>query len=53
MTVTRDGHAIAELRPLPRRPLPARILIERWHALPDIDPTQLRMDIDAVVDPSL
>jgi hypothetical protein len=53
MTVTRDGEPIAELRPLPRRPLPARLLLQRWHRLPDIDPAQLRADIDGVLDATL
>jgi antitoxin (DNA-binding transcriptional repressor) of toxin-antitoxin stability system len=50
MTITRDGEPIAELRRLPRRPLPARLLLQRWHRLPDIDPARLRTDIDSVLD---
>jgi antitoxin (DNA-binding transcriptional repressor) of toxin-antitoxin stability system len=53
LTVTRDGHAIAELRPLPRRPLPAALLLQRWRRLPAVDPPGLRADIDAVLDPAL
>jgi prevent-host-death family protein len=53
LTVTRGGHPIAELRPLPRRPLPAALLLERWHRLPAADPAALRADIDAVLDPAL
>jgi antitoxin (DNA-binding transcriptional repressor) of toxin-antitoxin stability system len=53
LTVTRDGLAVAELRPLPRRPLPAAILLQRWHGLPPVDPMTLRADIDDLVDPSL
>lgn len=53
MTVTRDGHPIAELRPLSRRPLPARLLLERWRRLPAVDPVRLRADIDDVLDPAL
>ena len=53
VTVTRDGHAIAELRPLPRRPLQAALLLERWRRLPAVDPAQLQADIDAVLDPGL
>jgi prevent-host-death family protein len=53
MTVTRDGHPIAELRPLPRRPLPATTLLERWRALPAVDLARLRADIDDLLDPSL
>jgi antitoxin (DNA-binding transcriptional repressor) of toxin-antitoxin stability system len=53
LTVTRDGHAIAELRPLPRRPLTAALLLQRWRSLPAVDPSGLRADIDAVLDPAL
>jgi prevent-host-death family protein len=50
--VTRDGRAIAELRPLPRS---ARTLelIERRKGLPRVDPDVLRRDIDTVIDPTL
>jgi prevent-host-death family protein len=48
LTVTRDGEPIAELRPLPRRPVPARLLLQRWRRLPAIDPTRRRADIDSV-----
>jgi prevent-host-death family protein len=53
MTVTRDGRPIAELRPLPRRPLPASLLLERWRTVPEVDPVRLRADIDEVLDPAL
>lgn len=53
LTVTRDGHPIAELRPLPRRPLPAGLLLQRWRHLPTVDPALLRADIDSVIDPTL
>lgn len=53
MTVTRDGHPIAELRPLPRRPLQAGLLLQRWRALPAVDPAKLRADIDDLLDPAL
>jgi prevent-host-death family protein len=53
MTVTRDGEPIAELRPLPRRPLAASILLQRWRRLPTVDPALLRADIDSVLDPTL
>jgi prevent-host-death family protein len=53
LTVTRDGHPIAELRPLPRRPLRAALLLERWRRLPAVDPVKLRADIDDVLDPAL
>jgi prevent-host-death family protein len=53
LLVTRDGHPIAELRPIPRRPLPAATLLERWRHLPVLDPAQLRADIDDLLDSSL
>jgi prevent-host-death family protein len=49
LTVTRDGHPIAELRPLPRRPLPAATLLARWRRLPAVDPVTLRADIDELL----
>jgi prevent-host-death family protein len=53
MTVTRDGHPIAELRPLARRPLQASLLLQRWQSLPLVDAAKLRADIDDVLDPAL
>ena len=53
MTVTRDGHPIAELRPLPRRPLQAALLLQRWRSLPVVDPAKLRADLDDLLDPEL
>lgn len=53
LTVTRDGEPIAELRPLPRRPLPARLLLQRWRQLPAVDPVLLRADIDSTLDATL
>lgn len=53
LTVTRDGQAIAELRPLRRRPIPAAVLVNRWRGLPAVDPARLRADIDDVLDVSL
>jgi prevent-host-death family protein len=52
VTVTRDGVPVAELRPLPRRPLAASTLVERFKKLPRIDPVQFRRDVDAIVDQS-
>ena len=52
-TVTRSGEAVAELRPLPRRPLDAATLLERWRHLEPVDPVRFRADIDSVLDPSL
>jgi prevent-host-death family protein len=53
LTVTRDGAAVAELRPRARRGASARELIERRRHLPDVDPGRFRRDIDDVLDPSL
>lgn len=53
LTVTRSGRPVAELRPLPRRPLDASALLERWRRLLTVDPDRLRSDTDDVLDPSL
>lgn len=53
VTITRDGEPVAELQPLPRRRLTAAALIERFRALPPVDPDRLQTDIDAVVDQSM
>ena len=53
LTVTRDGRPVAELRPLPRPPLPVRALLKRWRRLPSVDVAGLKADIDAVTDSSL
>jgi prevent-host-death family protein len=53
LTVTRDGRAVAELRPLRRHPLRAATLLRRWHRLPRIEPARLRADIDVTLDSSL
>jgi prevent-host-death family protein len=53
LIVTRDGQAIAELRPLQRPPLPAAVLVGRWRRLPAVDPAKLRADIDDLMDGSL
>jgi prevent-host-death family protein len=53
LIVTRDGRAVAELRPLPRPSAVPAELIERRKRLPRIDPDALRRDIDAVLNPSL
>jgi len=49
LTVTRAGRPVAELRPLPARPLGAAALLRRWHRLPALDQAALRIDLDAVV----
>lgn len=53
LTVTRDGHAVAELRPLSRRALRASALLDRWRRLAHVDAIRLRTDIDAAMDSSL
>ena len=53
VTVTRNGKPVAELVPLPRRPLHAEELIRRASTLPYVDPDALRADIDALVDMGL
>jgi prevent-host-death family protein len=53
VVVTRDGHPIAELRPLPRKSVRPAELIARRKRLPAVDPDQLRRDIDDVLDASL
>jgi prevent-host-death family protein len=53
LTVTRDGHAVAELRPLSRPALRASALLDRWRRLAPVDPARLRADIDAALESSL
>jgi prevent-host-death family protein len=53
LTVTRDGQAIAELRPLRRHPIQAAVLLDRWRRLPAVNPGRLRADIDDVLDGAL
>lgn len=53
VTITRDGVPVAELRPLPQRPLSASELIRRRKTLPIVDPSALRQDIDRLLDASL
>jgi prevent-host-death family protein len=51
--VTRDGHEVAELRPLRPRPLDAATLLARWRRLPLVDPVRFREDVDSALDSSL
>ena len=53
LTITRDRHAFAELRPLPVRPLSAEQLLARWRRLPRVDAVRLRRDVDSVINPAL
>ncbi len=51
--VTRDGRPVAELSPVRRASLSPAELVARRRALPDVDPDELRRDIDSVLDASL
>jgi prevent-host-death family protein len=53
LTVTRDGLAVAELRPLSRRALRASALLDRWRRLAHVDAARARRDIDTALDSSL
>lgn len=53
LTVTRAGRPVAELRPLPPRPLAAAAVLRRWRRLRPLDQAMLRADLDAVVDPKI
>jgi prevent-host-death family protein len=53
VVVTNDGEPIAELRPLPRRPLSAATLQERFRRLPPLDPRRFRRDVDGLIDQAL
>jgi prevent-host-death family protein len=51
LIVTRDGRAVAELRPVRSRGVPAVTLLERWRRLPTVDAGRLRRQIDALIEP--
>jgi prevent-host-death family protein len=53
LVVTRDGVAVAQLRPLAPQGVSAEELIARRRALPDVDPDALRAAVDTVLDPGL
>ena len=53
VTITRDGQAVAELRPLATPPLSAEALLAQWRRLPDLDSVSLRADIDEPFDARL
>ena len=53
IVVTRDGTAVAELNPLPRRSVSPTELIRRRRNLPRVDVETLRSDVDSLMDPSL
>ena len=51
--ITRDGHPVAEIQPLRRRPLSREVVLERFARVPAIDGAKLRSDIDSVIDQTL
>jgi len=53
ITITRAGHAVAQLRALPGPPLTANVLLSRWRKLPPMDPVALRTGIDELLDSSI
>lgn len=53
VTVTRNGRAVAELRPIRGRGLSAHELVQRWRRLPPLDPERLRSDFVTILDTSL
>ncbi len=53
LVVTKDGQPIAELRPLGRPTIATAELIRRRKHLTDVDPDELRADVDSVIDQAL
>lgn len=53
LIVTRDGHAVAELRPVQRPRLDAARLLARWSHLPHVDTAAFRADLDEILDADL
>jgi antitoxin (DNA-binding transcriptional repressor) of toxin-antitoxin stability system len=53
ITVTRSGKAVAELRAVTRTPLSAETLLTNWRALPPLDRSALRADVDGLLDASV
>jgi prevent-host-death family protein len=53
ITITRDGHPVAELRPVSQPPLAAETLLTRWRRLPPVDYYAMRAEIDEVMDAAL
>ncbi len=50
VTITRDGRAVAELRPVRPRGLTADALLRRWSRLAPVDPAAFRRDLDGVLE---
>ncbi|XPP26697.1 MAG: type II toxin-antitoxin system Phd/YefM family antitoxin [Leucobacter sp.] len=53
LTVTKDGDPVAAVIPLPRKPLNAEQLVERFTQAPRINAARLRGDIDEILDQTL
>jgi prevent-host-death family protein len=53
ITITRSGRPVAKLRPLGHEPLTAEQLIARRRNASPVDYTEMRAELDAIVDPSL
>ena len=53
ITITRAGRPVAELRAVSHAPLAARVLLERWRGLPQVDRAALGRDIDGLLDAGL
>jgi prevent-host-death family protein len=53
VVITRDGHAVAELRPMTRVGLSAAELLARWKRVPVVDAAALRADLDQALDARL
>lgn len=53
LTVTRDGVPVAQLVPLPRKPLTAEALLERHRGLPALDLDEIRRELNSIIDPTL
>jgi prevent-host-death family protein len=53
LIITRAGVPVGELRPVPRPRLSATSLLARWRAVPAVDATAFRADVDAILDPTL
>ncbi len=53
LTITRGGKPVAQLVALRPATVPLDELVRRWARLPHVDPSELRRDVDAVIDASV
>lgn len=54
IVITRNGMPVAELRPIPpRRFVPRAVIAGARRQAPRIDAGRLRVELDAIVDPSI